>query len=166
MLLSQSSQYAISGVLRLAALPEGGFCRLDDLVVGTAAPRPAVAKVFNELTKRGVLQSVRGAGGGFKLSRHARRLTLLQIIEAVDGPWDSAAVSHRGLCLSDHCCALSNLLQPISTELEQVLRTTTVESLVHMFPQDAANCCPKTCHSKSAKSAKRKSPLPRAEAKS
>lgn len=166
MLLSQSSQYAISGVLRLAVLPEDGFCRLDDLIFGTRAPRPAVAKVFNELTKRGILESVRGAGGGFRLSPHAKRLTLLQIIEAVDGPWHGAAISPRGLCLADHACALASVLQPIGDQLEMVLRTTTVEALVQRFPRDAVRCCAKASDSKSVRSTKRKSPLPRAEAKS
>lgn len=145
MLLSVGAQYAISGVLRLAALPEGGFCRLDDLIVGTNAPRAAVAKIFQELSKRGILDSTRGTGGGFRLAPGARKFTLMDVVEAVDGPWQSAVLSERGMCLPDQVCALASILQPISDQLETLLRKSTVEALLRRFPQDAVKCCDAAC---------------------
>jgi Rrf2 family transcriptional regulator, iron-sulfur cluster assembly transcription factor len=141
MLLSRTCQYAISGVLRLAALPRGGFCRVDDLVDGTDAPRHAVAKVFHELAKRGVLNSLRGAGGGFRLAERAQYLTLMDVVEAVDGPWAGAVLGARGLCPPTQDCPLSRMLQPINNQLEQLLRSVRIIDLVQNDMPPPPNCC-------------------------
>jgi Rrf2 family protein len=141
MLLSRTSQYAISGILRLAILPPGGFCRVEDLLAGTDAPPHAVAKVFCEMARRGILDSVRGSGGGFRLHESTLSLTLLQIIEAVDGPWSREVTIPRHLSLPDHACPLAALLQPIGNDLERLLSTTTVGDLVRMVPK-TTRCCP------------------------
>jgi Rrf2 family protein len=129
MLLSLSNQYAITGLARMAALPPGGFCRVEDVVRGTRAPRHAVAKVFYELAKRGILQSVRGTGGGFRLKPSTSSLTLMQVVEAVDGMWAGAQPVRPGLSLPGQTCPLTRLLQPVCDDLQRLLRTTTVGSL-------------------------------------
>jgi len=142
MLLSTPSQYAITGVLRLSVLPPDGYCRVDELTKGTQAPRHAVAKVFYELAKRRILESVRGIGGGYRPCVGIGDLTLMDIVEAVDGPYDPAALTERGLCESDRLCPLETLLQPVSDRLEEILRTTRIRDLIALYP-------PKTCCSPS-----------------
>lgn len=132
MLLSTASQYAITGVLRLTALPPDGFCRVDDLIAGTQAPRHAVGKVFYELAKRRILESVRGIGGGYRLSPGVGDLTLMDLVEAVDGPFQSAALTERGLCEPGRACPLETLLQPVADRLQAVLRTTRIRDLAAM----------------------------------
>ena len=141
MLLTRASQYAISGVLRLAALRKGGYCRIQDLVAGTDAPRHAVAKVFHELGRRGVLESVRGVGGGFRLAAGAEQLTLLQIVESVEGKRLASADEARGLCLPAQSCPLRNLLRPLHDELERILRTTRVGELLASSTPVGRECC-------------------------
>lgn len=140
MLLSRASQFAICGVLRLAALPRGGYCRVEDLVAGTAAPRHAVAKIFHELRRRGVLESVRGVGGGFRLAAGAEQLTLLQIVESVEGKWLTSADEARGLYPLESC-PLRNLLRPLQDELERILRTTCVGELLASSTPVGRECC-------------------------
>jgi Rrf2 family transcriptional regulator, iron-sulfur cluster assembly transcription factor len=141
MLISRTSQYAITGVLRLAALPKGGFCRVDDLVDGTDAPRNAVAKVFHELTKRGVLNSLRGAGGGFRLAEGAQYLTLMDVVQAVDGPWAGNVIVSRGLCPPAQQCPLGRILQPINNQFEQILRSVRIIDLVQDQNAAGPDCC-------------------------
>jgi Rrf2 family protein len=141
MLLSRASQYAISGVLRLAALPPSGFCRVEDLVRGTSAPRHAVAKVFQAMAKRNILDSVRGAGGGFRLGSRTLEMSLLELIEAVEGPFESSAAMERGLCAADEVCPMHRLLQPLTDELKRVLRSTRVRDLVPGPASAAWPCC-------------------------
>jgi Rrf2 family iron-sulfur cluster assembly transcriptional regulator len=139
MLLSTSSQYAIIGILRLSRLPSEGFCRVDELIKGTHAPRHAVAKVFYELSKRRILESVRGIGGGYRPCANIADLTLMDVVEAVDGPYDPAALTDRGLCAHEQDCPLEALLQPVSDRLEQILRTTRIGDLAALYPHRA--CC-------------------------
>ena len=127
MILSQASQYAICGLARLAT-SDGGYCRVTDLVRGTSAPADAVSKVFQQLAKRGLVRSRRGAKGGFQLSEAARQASLMDVIEAVDGNW-RGSVEESGFCSPTAPCPLSLLLRPVHRELERVLRTTRVADL-------------------------------------
>lgn len=138
MLLSRASHYAISAVLRLSALQSTRYCRVETLLQGTAAPRAGVAKVLQELARRGILESSRGSTGGFRLAPAAANATLMDIVEAVDGPWELEALGERGLCLHDQPCPLAQLLQPISNDLEHLLRSTRIAEL-------ASNCNINTC---------------------
>lgn len=140
MLLTRTSHYAISGVLRLATLPPAGFCRVEDLVQGTQAPPHAVAKVFHMLARRNVLTSVRGAGGGYRLADGALDLTLMDVIEAVDGRCDPTSTIERGLCLPNRACPLEQIIGPIVAQLEQVLRTTRFRDLMGSYPNDNCAC--------------------------
>lgn len=141
MLLSRTSQYAISGVLRLAALPEEGYCRVEDLVRGTSAPRHAVAKVFHVLARRNILCSVRGVGGGFRLNPRTLDMTLMDIVQAVEGEFRSSVVMDRGLCIPGQPCPMEKLLQPVSDELERVLRSTRVSDIVAQARAKNLQCC-------------------------
>ncbi len=141
MLLSQKCQYAISGVLRLAALPRDGYCRIVDLLQDTDAPRHAVAKVFQELVRHRILMSVRGTHGGFRLADNAMARPLMDIYEAVEGPFRSEIVVDRSLCLCDQACPLIDLIRPIAAQLEQMLRTTRIQDIVDRYPVRQQPCC-------------------------
>jgi Rrf2 family transcriptional regulator, iron-sulfur cluster assembly transcription factor len=128
MILSQASQYAICGLARLAA-SDAGYRRVTDLVRGTSAPADAVAKVFQQLAKRGLVRSRRGAKGGFRLNESSRHVTLMEVIEAVEGNW-RGSVEESGFCSPTEPCPLSLLLRPVHRDLERLLRTTRVGDLV------------------------------------
>lgn len=136
MLLTRTSQYAISGLLRLAGISQSGFCRIEDLVRDTDAPRHRLAKIFRDLRKRGVLTSVRGTGGGFRLKPGAEQLTLMQIVEAVDGPWPRSPVVASIICPRIEHCPLCTRLQPVQDHLERLLISTRLADL--MAPDEGA----------------------------
>ena len=52
----------------------------------TGIPLPTVQKLVSKLSHAGLLRSVRGAGGGFRLARPAAAVTLADVIEAIEGP--------------------------------------------------------------------------------
>jgi Rrf2 family iron-sulfur cluster assembly transcriptional regulator len=159
MLLTRTSHYAISGVLRLATLPPGGFYRVEDLVKGTDAPPHAVAKVFHTLARRNILTSVRGAGGGFRLAEGALDLTLMDVIEAVDGHFDPTATIERGLCLQDHPCPLEQIISPIAARLAQTLRSTRFRDLIGKYHSNECGCCTENCGDASGVARERESRL-------
>src|SRR5215213_6437777 len=86
MIFSSASEYAIRGVAKLSARGEAGRVLLDDVIAGTGLPRDFMAKVFQKLIHAGVLRSAKGRGGGFSLARPAHEITLMQVVEAIDGP--------------------------------------------------------------------------------
>jgi len=66
LIYSNATEYAIRGVAELAARRTGERALLDELVAGTGLPRDFMAKVFQKLVRAGVLESRRGAAGGFR----------------------------------------------------------------------------------------------------
>jgi Rrf2 family protein len=86
MKLSQSVTYAIHAVLRLAENHEGSPVSCGRLAEQGKMPERFLLQILRDLAKQGLLTSTRGGGGGFTLGRRPEEITLLEIIEAVDGP--------------------------------------------------------------------------------
>jgi Rrf2 family protein len=103
---------------------------LDDLVAGTGLPRDFVAKIFQKLVRAGILRSAKGRGGGFALARPQHEITLIHIIEAVDGPQImDACVVGLEKCNDQMPCAQHDLYKPIRQRLNDYLRTTTLADM-------------------------------------
>jgi FeS assembly SUF system regulator len=86
MRLSHLADYAV--VLMTAAARRAAGARLSatELAGETGVPLPTTQKLMGQLAGCGLLTSVRGAGGGFTLSRPAAEISLADIVEAVEGP--------------------------------------------------------------------------------
>jgi len=85
--ITKLSDYAVVVLQNLASSsePECGSTSRE-VAERTGIPRPTVSKVMKDLARGGLLVSQRGAQGGFCLSREPKRITLAEIIEAVEGP--------------------------------------------------------------------------------
>lgn len=130
MLFSCSTEYAIRGLSELAGRQASAPTMLDELVAGTDLPRDFLAKVFQKLVHGGVLRSAKGRGGGFLLARPAREITLMDVIEAVDGPqvFDRCVVGLEK-CRDEMPCPQHELYKPIRQRLKDYLNTTTLADL-------------------------------------
>ena len=86
MRLSSLADYAV--VMMSAAARHCGGDQLNaaHLAEETGIPLPTVQKLVSKLSHAGLLRSVRGAGGGFRLARPAAAVTLADVIEAIEGP--------------------------------------------------------------------------------
>lgn len=102
MRLSSLADYAV--VLMSASARHCGQARINaaQLAEETGIPLPTVQKLVSKLSAAGLLRSVRGAGGGFKLARPAAAVTLADIIEAIEGPIAMTACCETG----KHDCAM------------------------------------------------------------
>jgi FeS assembly SUF system regulator len=86
MRLSSLADYAV--VMMAAAARHCGQAQMNaaQLSEEIGLPLPTVQKLVSKLSHAGLLRSVRGAGGGFKLARPAAAVTLADVIEAIEGP--------------------------------------------------------------------------------
>ena len=130
MIFSSATEYAIRGVSELASRNVEGTILLDDLVKGTGLPRDFVAKIFQKLVHAGILRSAKGRGGGFALARPQHDITLLEIVEAVEGPQLlDACVVGLEKCNDSMPCPQHDLYKPIRQRFKNYLTTTTVADL-------------------------------------
>lgn len=101
--LSNLADYAVLLTTQIAAR-SGSLHSVQALSVATGLGQPTVAKVLGALARNGVLVSQRGAHGGFRLARTSDEITIVHIVEAVDGP---IALTN---CLDDdsHDCSIES----------------------------------------------------------
>jgi Rrf2 family transcriptional regulator, iron-sulfur cluster assembly transcription factor len=131
MLFSNSTEYCIRGLAELASLTAPNESLLmDQLVKGTDLPRDFLAKLFQKLVKGGILNSAKGRGGGFTLARPAAQITLMHIIEVIEGHqcFDRCVVGLEK-CTDQMPCPQHDLYKPIRQRLRDYLNTTTLADL-------------------------------------
>jgi Rrf2 family protein len=86
MKLSHASSYAVHGVVGLATHPSGRLVPSHRVAHAEAVPEQFLLRVLTLLVRAGIVLATSGARGGFCLARPADRITLLAVVEAVDGP--------------------------------------------------------------------------------
>jgi len=86
MKLTRAGEYGIRGVLYLARQDHGRVTMLSAIAEAEHISPLFLAKVFQVLTKAGVVKSHRGAKGGFSLVRPTADITLKEVVEAIEGP--------------------------------------------------------------------------------
>ncbi|MGA2264824.1 MAG: Rrf2 family transcriptional regulator [Phycisphaerae bacterium] len=119
MKLSPAAEFAVRGALVLAERDGKGPVTLETICSQRELPRQYLVKIFSLLTKAGIIMPVRGKRGGYLLARAADSITLLEIIEAIEGP---VALNFCQRTPSQ-CDRLDCVLRPIWSELQEDIRS-------------------------------------------
>lgn len=85
LIFSRPCEYALQAVLYLALQPPEQMTTIKDLAKKLDIPSPFLAKILQNLSRQGLLASLKGPSGGFTLAMPAKDITLLRIVEAIDG---------------------------------------------------------------------------------
>lgn len=128
-MISPTAEYALRAVVALAnAAPEPRTAK--QLAADTKVPRPYLSKILQSLVRAGLLTSQRGVGGGFRLGRDLERVTLLDIVQAVD-PLERIRECPLGLAgHGPNLCPLHRTLDAAFAEIERRFAETTLASLL------------------------------------
>ena len=86
MRLTRGVDYGARGMIYLAKMPAASVTLISQIASAEQLPQSYLAKIFQDLAKKGIVRSHRGAKGGFSLARPPDQTTLRQIIEAIEGP--------------------------------------------------------------------------------
>jgi len=84
--ITRQSDYGIVLLSAFVVGETGSVRNARDLSAETQVPLPMVSKILKALARAGLLRSHRGVKGGYSLARPAARITVAQIIEAIEGP--------------------------------------------------------------------------------
>lgn len=86
MKLSRTVGYAVRATLQLAQCPQGTPVPCSRLASEGQMPERFLLQILRNLVTHGILQSTRGVEGGYALTRPPEEISLLEVIEAIDGP--------------------------------------------------------------------------------
>jgi Rrf2 family protein len=136
MMLTQTAEYALRGVLFLGALPMGTRIRVNVMASSLDIPRNYLSKVLYELARRGILSSVRGPQGGFALALDPGTLTLSEVIEPFD-PFEDRCLLMRRPCSDLAPCIAHHQWKRVAAEVRGFFRETTVAELLASAPEGA-----------------------------
>ena len=132
MRLSSLADYAV--VMMAACARHCGQARISAGVLAqeTGIPLPTVQKLVSKLSSAGLLRSVRGAGGGFKLARPAAAVSLADVIEAIEGPiaMTSCVETGRHDCGLEGSCKVQPHWAVVNGAVRGALADISLTSLV------------------------------------
>ena len=139
MKLTRGTDYGIQGVLFLAAQPYEKVTLLHDIARERNIPETYLAKIFQDLTKAGVVRSHRGAKGGFRLARPASEISLLQVIEALQGPIAlNRCLDIRDACGNSPTCPVHVVLAKAQAQFVESLQAAKMDELGKSLEHPAA----------------------------
>ncbi|HEX7973499.1 MAG TPA: Rrf2 family transcriptional regulator [Anaerolineales bacterium] len=136
MQITRQADYAVRAVLYLAQLGSERRAATSQIAQEQQIPPSFLAKIVSQLSVAGLLQTSRGARGGVSLARGPEQITLLEVVEAIDGPiLLNECVSGSGACVFGDDCPIRPIWCDAQSELVERLRTTTFSAFL---PRESA----------------------------
>ncbi len=141
--LTKKADYGLIALRHLAVSPRGA-ASAKEIADAYGIPLPLLAKVLQTLTKSGLLQSLAGTNGGYKLSRDAEQISALEVIRCIDGPivLTSCFTSQKKSCDQSDRCTVREPLRRVHESILDLLAKMTIRELA----ADAKSACETETH--------------------
>jgi FeS assembly SUF system regulator len=129
--ITKQADYAIILLGHFVTDRDHVSCNARDLAASTRLPAPMVGKILKTLAKQGLLESHRGAKGGYSLAKPPEKISVAEIIAALDGPFGLTACSvHEGDCEFEASCPTRNHWKTINRAILGALRQVSLREMV------------------------------------
>ena len=139
-MFSKTCEYAIRAVLFIAHKSEGGAkVGIKDIAKGIDSPEHFVAKILQNLSRRGLVQSLKGPNGGFYLDKQSLKYSLADIVKAVDGDKIfSGCALGLDFCSESKPCPIHHEFKKIRKELADTLQEARLGTFYEQFEKNLA----------------------------
>ena len=130
MQITRQADYAIRAVLYLAQLGPNQRAATSTVAQEKRIPPSFLAKIISQLSIAGLLHTSRGARGGVSLAREPKEISLLDVVEAIDGPiLLNECVGDASTCTFEEDCPLHDIWKDAQVQLVDRLRKTHFDTL-------------------------------------
>jgi len=128
--INKLTDYGVVLMSHVARAPQRLY-NAAQLAEETGMPKPTASKLLKALAKRDLLISYRGANGGYRLARPPQQITVLEVLEAIEGPIGLTECSTGGSeCLQASHCELRGNWHWISLAVQDALRSVTIAQMI------------------------------------
>jgi Rrf2 family iron-sulfur cluster assembly transcriptional regulator len=130
MRLTTKGRFAVTAMIDVAMHGSGGPVTLAAVSERQKISLSYLEQLFGKLRRHGLVDSVRGPGGGYNLARPAQDVSVADIILAVDEPIDATQCGGRENCYDDRRCMTHELWAALNAHIFSFLRSVTLAQLV------------------------------------
>lgn len=131
--LTMTGEYAIRTMIHLSSIPSGSVAQISDISRSWDIPEKFLRKIVARLAKGGLVKSNRGAHGGVALAKPAEEISLLEVIEEVEGPMSlNKCVENPAVCRRTGTCSVHGVWCSAQDLLRGVLATKSFAELVRL----------------------------------
>ena len=136
MIYSRSAEYAIRAFVYLCEVPPGKYAMVKQIAEDSDIPSHFLAKILQQLARQGFLRSSKGPTGGFCLRYPGAEISLLQIVEAIDGLADyQRCIGGMTECNDQMRCGMHDSWKALRSRIIEYLEGTSVEDLAKALDQ-------------------------------
>lgn len=130
MIYSRSAEYAIRAFVHLASVPDGKYAMVKQIAEQADIPSHFLAKILQQLARKGFLRSSKGPTGGFCLRMPAADISVIMIVDAVDGLADyERCPAGLAECNDQAPCGMHDSWKALRGRIMEYLERTTIEDL-------------------------------------
>lgn len=130
MQITRQADYAVRAVLYLTMLDENQRVATSTIAEKQRIPPSFLAKIISQLSIAGLLHTSRGARGGVTLAREAKDISLLDVVEAIDGPIQiNECVDASGLCFFEDDCPMKSVWCDAQADMVKRLKDTNFSNV-------------------------------------
>jgi Rrf2 family iron-sulfur cluster assembly transcriptional regulator len=130
MRLTTKGRFAVTAMVDLALRHGGGPVTLAEISSRQKISLSYLEQLFGKLRRRGLVDSVRGPGGGYRLAKDMAAISVAEIILAVDEPIDATQCAGKENCRDEQKCLTHDLWATLNERIFDYLESVTLRQLV------------------------------------
>jgi Rrf2 family iron-sulfur cluster assembly transcriptional regulator len=130
MMLTTKARYAVTAMLDIAYHTEGKPISLPEIAVRQNISLSYLEQLFSRLKKNGLVDSIKGPGGGYRLSKGADDIVISDVIHAVEENLETTACNGKSNCHNNQQCLSHNLWEDLGTEIKNFLSDVTLQQVI------------------------------------
>ncbi len=135
MKLTSRGRYAVTAMLDIAVNQHSGPITLSVISDRQGISLSYLEQIFSKLKKAGLVDSARGPGGGYRLSRAPSEIFINQIIHAVNEDVDPRKCKGKGNCDGGEQCASHEMWEELSKMIDGFLAAVSIQQLMDRYQQ-------------------------------
>ena len=143
--MTKKSGYGLIALCYLAGLESGERASARTIAEAYGIPVSLLMNVLKQLCTEGFVQSIRGAHGGYSITREPREMPLIDVMEAWEGPvtlaaciTDGSSKPSKGTCSLLPNCPIAEPIYRVHEKIRRVLSDMTLEDIITESKEDAS----------------------------
>lgn len=130
MQLTRKTEYAVRTLLELLGRPPGEMVQTCDIAEARDIPEPFLNKTIRDLARAGFVETRRGKMGGVRMNKQGGSFTMVDVIEAIEGPLAINPCLREGYsCINKSSCTVRQFLQESQSRFVDHLKSRTFAEL-------------------------------------